>query len=92
MQLEPWVPPCVFFGWWFSPWELSGVWLVDNVVLPMELQTSSAPSVLPLTPPLEFLCLAKWLAASIYFCIGQDLAKPLRRQLYQIVLASFVSP
>jgi hypothetical protein len=18
----PWVPPCVFFGWWFSPWEL----------------------------------------------------------------------
>jgi hypothetical protein len=22
MQLEPWVPPCVFFGWWFSPWEL----------------------------------------------------------------------
>ena len=22
MQLEPWVPPCVFFGWWFSSWEL----------------------------------------------------------------------
>jgi hypothetical protein len=22
IQLEPWVPPCVFFGWWFSPWEL----------------------------------------------------------------------
>jgi hypothetical protein len=22
MQLEPWVSPCVFFGWWFSPWEL----------------------------------------------------------------------
>jgi hypothetical protein len=20
MQLEPWVPPCVLFGWWFSPW------------------------------------------------------------------------
>ena len=19
MQLEPWVPPCVLFGWWFSP-------------------------------------------------------------------------
>jgi hypothetical protein len=18
MQLEPWVPPCVLFGWWFS--------------------------------------------------------------------------
>jgi hypothetical protein len=22
MQLEPWVPPCVLFGWWFSPREL----------------------------------------------------------------------
>jgi hypothetical protein len=25
MQLEPWVPPCVLFGWWFSSWELWGV-------------------------------------------------------------------
>jgi hypothetical protein len=22
MQPEPWVPPCIFFGWWSSPWEL----------------------------------------------------------------------
>jgi hypothetical protein len=22
MQLEPWVAPCVFFGWLFSPWEV----------------------------------------------------------------------
>ena len=56
MRLEPWVPPCVLFGWWFSPWELWGVWLVDIVVLPMGLQTPSAPSVLPLTPPLGSLC------------------------------------
>ena len=21
MWLEPWVPPCVLFGWWFSTWE-----------------------------------------------------------------------
>ena len=21
IQLEPWVPPCVHFGWWVSPWE-----------------------------------------------------------------------
>ena len=28
MQLEPWVPPCALFGWWFSPWELWGYWLV----------------------------------------------------------------
>jgi hypothetical protein len=25
MQLEPWVPPCVPFGWWFSFWEFWGV-------------------------------------------------------------------
>ena len=32
MQLESWVlppPPCVLSGWWFSPWELWQVWLVD---------------------------------------------------------------
>jgi hypothetical protein len=22
MWVETWVPPCVLFGWWFSPWEL----------------------------------------------------------------------
>ena len=36
-------------------WGLGGIWLVDIVVLPMGLQTLSAPSVLPLTPPLVFL-------------------------------------
>jgi hypothetical protein len=43
----------------------------------------SAPSVLPLTPPLGSLCSVWWLAASICICIGQDLAEPLRRKLYQ---------
>jgi hypothetical protein len=52
MQLEPWVPPCVLFGWWFSPWELWGVWLIDIFVLPVGLQTPSAPSVLSLSPAL----------------------------------------
>jgi hypothetical protein len=27
MRLEPWVPPCVLFGWWFSSWELGRIWL-----------------------------------------------------------------
>ena len=35
MQLNPWVLPCVLFGWWFSAWELWELWLVDIVVLPM---------------------------------------------------------
>jgi hypothetical protein len=25
MQLEPWIPPCVFFGWWFSPRKFLGI-------------------------------------------------------------------
>ena len=52
MQLEPWVPPCALLGWWFSSLEL---WLVYIVILPMGLQTPSAPSVLFLTPPLGTL-------------------------------------
>jgi hypothetical protein len=43
----------------------------------------SAPSVLPLTPPLGSLCSFRLLAASIHICIGQDLTEPLRRQLYK---------
>ena len=44
-------------GWWFSPWEPWGgqAWLVDIVVLPMGLQTSSAPSVLLLALSVGFL-------------------------------------
>jgi hypothetical protein len=22
MGLEPWIPSCVLFGWWFTSWEL----------------------------------------------------------------------
>jgi hypothetical protein len=71
------------FGWWFSPWELWGVQLVDIVVLPMGLQTPPAPSVFPLTPPLGTLCSIWWLAESIHIYIGQALAEPLRGQPYQ---------
>jgi hypothetical protein len=24
MHLEPWISPCVLFGWWFSPWKFWG--------------------------------------------------------------------
>ena len=72
MQLELWVPPCVLFGWWFSLWELWRVWLVD-IVLPMRLQTPSAPSVLSLTPPLGSPCSVQWLAASIHIHLWQSL-------------------
>jgi hypothetical protein len=79
MQLNPWVLPCVLFGWWFSPW---GIWrycLVHIVVLPLGLQ---APWILSLAP-LGTLCTVQWFAESIHLCIYQALAEPLRRQLYQ---------
>jgi hypothetical protein len=73
MQLEPWVPPCILFGWWFSPWELWGVWLVDIIALPMGLQFPSAPSILPLTlslGPDSWL----WASTSVLVRIWQSLS------------------
>ena len=80
MWLEPWVTPCVLFGGWLSSWKL---WLVDIFVLPMRLQTPSAPTVLALTPPLESTCSVQCLAVYFRICIGQALAQPFRGQLYQ---------
>jgi hypothetical protein len=81
MQLEPWVSPCVFCGWWFSPRELWGSWLVHIVVPPMGLQNPSAPWVLSLAPSLRTLCSVQWLAESIHLHICQALVEPLWRQL-----------
>jgi hypothetical protein len=55
--------------------------LVDFVVLLMELQTPSAPSVLLLTPSLWSLCSVQWLTTCIYIC--KALAESLRRHPYQ---------
>jgi hypothetical protein len=49
--------------------------------------TPSAPSVLPLTPPLGSLCSVWWLVVSICIWFGQALAEPLRRQLYQALVS-----
>ena len=49
----------------------------------MGLQTPSAPWVLSLAPSLGTLCSVQWMTVSIYFCICQALAEPLRRQLNQ---------
>ena len=73
---------CVLNGWCFSPWEFWRVWLVDNVVPPIGLQTLTAPSVLSLAPSLGSTCLVRWLAASIINCICMTLAEPLRRHPY----------
>ena len=60
--LEPWVPPCVLLGWWFSPWELWGFLLVHIVVLPADLQNSSSPWALSLVVLLGTICSFYWLA------------------------------
>jgi hypothetical protein len=57
--------------------------LIEIVVLPVGLQSPSAPSVFPLTLPLGSLCLVQLLDVSIYICISQALAEPPRGQLYQ---------
>jgi hypothetical protein len=53
---------------------------------PLPLMPDKAPSassVLPPTPPLGYLCSVQWWATSIHISIVQDLAQPLKRQLYQ---------
>ena len=57
------------------------VQLIDTVL--MGLQSSSAPSVLPLDLPLGSPVTIQWLAVGICICIGQVLVEPLRGQLYQ---------
>jgi hypothetical protein len=80
-------PSCVFFGW-FSPWEL---WLVDTVVVPMGLQTPSAPLVLPLTPSLASPCSVWRLAASIRTSIWSGSGRPFSRDSYTRLLSASAS-
>ena len=54
-----------------------------DAFLPMGLQIFSAISVLPLTPLLWSPCSVQCLATCTHTYIGQALAEPLRRQLYQ---------
>jgi hypothetical protein len=58
-------PPCIPFGWCFSPWELCSYWLAHIVVLPMGLQAPSASSVLSLAPSLGMLCSVEWMTINI---------------------------
>jgi hypothetical protein len=81
MQLEPWVPPCVLFGWWLSLWELWGYWLAHIIVPPMELQTPSAPWILSLAPLLWIIYSVQWMVVSICLCICEPLAEPLMTAL-----------
>jgi hypothetical protein len=70
--------------------ESSGGWgfcFVHIAVLPIGLQTCSAPSVLLLTPPLGSPCSVQWLSEIIPICIGKALAESLSRHPYMNLLA-----
>jgi hypothetical protein len=76
-------PPCVLFGWCFSPWELWWYWLVHIVVPTMNckhLQLHRSPYP---PPPLGTLCSVQCLAENIHLCICQALEESLKRQIYQ---------
>jgi hypothetical protein len=77
LQLEPWVPSCVLFGWWSSPWKPLGFPPVDVVAPSIGLQTPLTSFSPFAAPPLRTL------TASIYLCICQALVDRLRRQPYQ---------
>jgi hypothetical protein len=65
MQLEPWVPQCIFFGWWFNLRELWRYWSVHIVVPPRGLKTPLAPWTFSLASSLGTCALSnRWLWAS----------------------------
>ena len=84
MQLEPWIPLCVFFGWWFSPWEFCGLLVSSYCYSSYRAANSSSSLVLSQAPSLGTLCSVQWMAMSIHFYICQTLAEALRRELYQV--------
>jgi hypothetical protein len=57
MQLKPWVSPCTFFGWWFSPWELWGGGLVSywthRIQEEQSVLLTAEPSSIPLRQSLR---------------------------------------
>jgi hypothetical protein len=54
------------------PENSGGYWLV-HIVLPIGLQTPSAPWVLSLAPSLGTPCSVQWMVVSIHLCICQAL-------------------
>jgi hypothetical protein len=61
-----------------------------SFVLPVGLQSPTAPLALPLTLPLGSLGSVQWLAVSICICLSQVLAETLRGQPYQAPLCKLI--
>jgi hypothetical protein len=88
MWLEPWVPPCVLFDKWFTPWEPWGYWLIHIVFLLWGCKPLQLLWVLFLAPPLGTLCSVQLLAESIHLCICQVLAELSGDRYFRLLSAS----
>jgi hypothetical protein len=97
MWPEPWVPACVFFGWWSIPWELvgGGVVVVSGLLILLLSPWDCNPPPPQLLQSLlqllhwEPLSSVQWLAESFLLCLCQALAEPLRRQLYHASISKY---
>ena len=68
---------------WVSPWELWGIWLVDNVVFSNKVANPFISFRLSPTSSIGVPICVWLLASSFSIYIGQDLVEPFRRQSYQ---------
>jgi len=89
MQLEPWVPTYLLFGWLCSPWEIWGWGLVcwyfcSSYEVPNPFSPLSPFS----NPSTGVPGSVWWLVASILIGIRKTLSEPLRRHPYQALSAS----
>jgi hypothetical protein len=64
--------PAHGFGWWLSPWVFWWVQLLVTVILPMELESPSVPSVLSLTLPLGTPSCFQRILLSLEFPFGKS--------------------
>jgi hypothetical protein len=75
----PWTIPCMFFDWWFRPWEFWGGWVrviwyccsFYGVAIPL---SSFNPS------PITSLGSVQWMIESTCICLTEVLEEPLRGQ------------
>jgi hypothetical protein len=76
--VKPWAPPAPCTLWLVvRSLRAEGVWQVDIVVLPMRMQTPSAPTVLALSSPVGSSYSVQCLAVFICIGFGPALAKPI---------------
>ena len=73
--MGPETNPCMFLGWWLSPWELPGIW--DNLYCCSSYGASMPFSFFSTIPnsSIEFLTSVQWLDVSMCICFSQRLVK-----------------